>query len=204
VNFEAFYPYVLPSARTAPPPTLDFHIRQSAIEFCRRTHVWVETLDYLLADGVASEFALPIDELFEVVKLLVVTVNDIDYWLDEGVHARRQLRQRESYESVYLTPDCRTVVFDQVMALNDKLGFECVLKPSEGAYELPDLLYQQHAYAIGCGALSTLLLIPDNDWTNPGLASEKRQAFEGRISVAGLNASRGHARTRTRVRGHFF
>jgi hypothetical protein len=206
VNFEAFYPYVLPSARQAPPPTLDFHIRQAAIQFCERTHLWVETLDSILADGYSKQYALPIDELFQVVKLLVVTINDIDYWLDEGVRARRAGRYSTcNAESVYMTPDCRDVVFvEQVPALNDKLGFEAVLKPSEAAYELPDLLFQQHARAIGYGALASLLLIADTDWFNPKLAGENLALFEGRISVAGLNASRGNARTRKRVRGHFF
>ncbi len=88
-----FYSWVLPSVQGCPNPTLDLHIRQSAIEFCRRTLCWVRTLDPVEANGMDIRFDLDLLSQTQAVKLMAVAVNGLEYLLVDTQRGLQLVRQ---------------------------------------------------------------------------------------------------------------
>ena len=56
----AFNPFVLPHVRSCPNPVAQHHIRQAAIEFCRRTLIWRKTLAPVSSVLAAITFTAPL------------------------------------------------------------------------------------------------------------------------------------------------
>ena len=88
-----FYSWVLPSVPGCPNPTLDLHIRQAAIEFCRRTLCLVRTLDPVEANGMDIRFDLDLLSQTQAVKLMAVAVNGLEYLLVDTQRGLQLVRQ---------------------------------------------------------------------------------------------------------------
>lgn len=195
MNWGDFDPYVLPMVAGCPHDTVTHHVKLAAIEFCRRTGVWQENLDTLLADGYSTDFALPLDDQIELVQLIRVSVEDVDVPITNYATARDL---EGSNESLCFTVNRKTLSVWPAPALDARIDVFCSIKPALTAFQFPDALFAHYAEDIGNGALSRLLLMPRADWADANLAEAFRARFNDAITSAALSVDRAYTQSPTR------
>lgn len=198
MTYEDFFPLVMPSVSACPASLAEQHIRNAAIEFCDRTHVWAEDLDTLLSDGLTGKFPLALDDQVELAKLLTVIV--VDPGAPRGVEydpidsrAGRRLANNGTNKNVVWTDDQRSITLLPAPIDGAQVRVYAALKPSMQSFEFPNDLYGQYATQIAKGALASLLDIPGSDWRDSGSAGIKRAEFEREINRHARATERAHA-----------
>jgi hypothetical protein len=206
-DLELILPRVMEKAAACPEPTALRHIRDAAIEFCRRTRVWREqdTFDVGIegCEGLAPYQGTQIYEISHAAftnddigdrPLEAVTMD----WLDKE---RPRWREEEGTPR-YITQSNPNTVRVTPKA-EGSLRLELILLPAIDADQLPDILVDTYPREIADGALGTVLLLPA-DWANPGLAAAHAQAFDGHLGRFGNRVSRGQQRASRRIKARFF
>jgi len=192
VSIDDFLDEVMPEV----PGCTDFaamdHIRRAAIRFCRRTNVSQETVTEL--DIEADEPVLvisPPNTHVDVHKVMWVKgssgfvyplvrntmMENRQDWENLGTAKNPTNYVRLNREEILLVPTPST-------DLNAELDVHASFIPSRNATKLDAVLFDEWGYAIVCGALSTLLRVANESWSNPGLAREKDIEFSIEISKA--------------------
>ncbi|MCE7797857.1 hypothetical protein LWE61_14995 [Sphingobium sufflavum] len=192
-----FFRWILPSATTAPEPTVSAHVIDAAQDFCKRTRCWRSrhsiTLDGTETDiPCTPEDAVLIDiesSAFDGRPLGKTRYSDAEFG-DDGMPWA--ITQR-SPAALQLVP----------RAQPGKLELSLFLMPAPLADELPDFLRDLHGRDIANGALGTLLAIPNQPFSNPALAAHHISLFE-RAMDKGFNLSiRGQQRAPARAKSRF-
>jgi hypothetical protein len=189
---------------------VDFHVRQAAIEFCRRSQAWREELPItVVADTATYVLPLPVDSVPSMLQDFTVLDSDgnsVDqYHIVNANRGRKLTRDNRWTAYVYLSDDGLSITVEPVPDSTDAQLVPYVsLKPTQDATTLPDLLREQYADTIAAGALSRLLNLPKTGWRDVAAAAEKRQSFLSDCGAASVRASRGSARSKTRSRGCFY
>lgn len=186
-------------------PTAYFGIRQAAIEFCERTKLW----------RYDDEFAVTVDDAEALIAPYGAVVESIEgawhdgtpltpktvAWLDDHCSGWREgtLNGQPGYITQTEPNTLRLVPF-----VPGTLRLSLFLKPSQDTEDLPDFLADQHRMTIAYGALSHILAIPNQSFTNINLGMAFGQAFQGKLDALSTAGSTGQQRARVRTRGTFF
>jgi hypothetical protein len=208
MTFDDFLPYVEPYVNACPTPVALHNIRQAAIEFCDRAQVWRERIDTLIADGVSSRYALPIDDQTEISKLLEVVAGRPDrmperYDIVSPLDGRDAQRLQTSARIAW-TDDRHDLFLHPIPEVNDEIEVYATLKPSQAAFSFPDYLFHHHVEHIAAGALSRLFRMPKADWYDPAGAVERQAAFAAAINAEGLTSFKGNGRSKRRQTTRWF
>jgi hypothetical protein len=205
-----FYPHILPLVRGCDTDTVDFHVRQSAIEFCRRSQAWREELPITVVPNTDT-YVLPIptDAVLSMLQdfdVLDADGNSVDQYHVVNTNRGRKLTRDNRWTAyVYLSDDGLSITVQPVPDSTDSQLVPYVsLKPTQAAVTLPDLLRDQYAATIAAGALAGLLSMPKTAWHDVGLAAATLMQFLSDCGAASVRASRGNARSKTRSRGCFY
>lgn len=208
MTFDDFLPYVAPSVNACPPIVAIHNIRQAAIEFCEKAQVWRERMDTLLADGISTHYALPIDDQTEISKLLEVTVGASgrkpdDYVIVTPMDGRDEQR-RQTGKRFAWTDNRRDIYLSQTPVEGSEIEVYVSLKPSQSAFSFPDDLFGHYVEHIAAGALSRLFKIAKTDWYDPALSADKRNEFMAAISTQGMATHLGNGRSKRRSKVRWF
>lgn len=190
-----FYPWVLPSVPGCPNPTLDLHIRQSAIEFCRRTLCWVRTLDPVEANGMDIRFDLDLPSQTQGVKLMAVAVNGLEYLLVDTQRGLQLVRQGSGADFSF-TQDKLTLDVHPLRQRGDSIEVDMALAPSFNAGSIETDVASPHIQEIAQGALATLQMMAGVAWSDPGLAAVNRAVFNQRVATVAMHFARGQGAAR--------
>lgn len=194
---EDFFRWVVPSAPACPDPTATRHVIDAARSFCEATRCWRHR-ERLTLTGNEQDIAITVEDaaiheldraLFNGEKL-AVTAYDASLLADEG---EPEFISQLNPSSFVLLPGMRAGTID----------LSVFLKPDINALTLPDFLLHEHGQTIAWGALSTVLALPEQPFSNGPLASYYAQQFQQRKD-AGFNLSRrGQQRAPTRTRASY-
>lgn len=206
-DLDEFLPNIRMYAPGVADPTAYFGIRQAAIDFCERTRAWRFTDDFNVTasdqDGLLSPFGSVVHEIesvwFNGRLLRPVT----PAWLDENVSGWRSGNDKPAGQPSYITqtePNTITMVPFGTGTVRVSL----YLKPSQDCDQLPDFLADQHRETIAWGALSRILLIPNQSFTNPELGATFGQSFQQRLDGKSTLGSTGQQRAPVRTKASFF
>ena len=195
MNFDGFHPFVLPRVGNCPLQTVDFAVRQAAIDFCAKTLVWTEDLDEVLADPGRTEYPLALDDQVELAKLIEVRIDSGEALQllggPDGLERRR--RTHITCPTAWLV-DRRTLNVVPVPSDGAAIQVYAALKPSQNAFSFPDEVFAHHAEHIADGALERLFALPQQAWTDLGLAAYHGERFRDRVATQARAAARGHTR----------
>lgn len=196
---------------SCPEPTAIRHLRDAAIEFCRRTRIWRDYDEFPLrgarCDGIGTVSEADIFEISHatvkdatgiVADLIPVTVD----WLDRERTGWRDDEGTPVYITQFGPGTVRvTPAPDSASALT--LRLELILVPSITAQRLIDPLVDTYGQAIADGALGRILATP-GDLAQPALAPVHAAAFEAALGRWGAQIPLGQQRVRRRTKPSTF
>lgn len=198
-DFEDFFPHVMPYAPAAPQPVVIHHLREAAITFCTRTKCWREE-DAFPVDGQDTVLCVPPHAALVKIERA---------WFDGCELAPVPYSSVAPNEESGLPEGITTPAFDRVQLIphgsySGQLKINMILKPSQEAELLPDVLYDHFARKIAVGALSTMLILPNQPYSNPGLAAIFAQEFQDAMDCLFASNISGQQRAPLRARSRFF
>lgn len=206
-DLDEFLPNIRMYAPGVADPTAYFAIRQAAIEFCERTRMWRYDDEFEIAaddnEGLFAPSNAVIHEIeevwFEGVKLRRVTPAK----LDDLIPGWRSDDTKPTGTPSYVTQTAPNEII-LVPFGTGTVKLTLFLKPAQDADEVPDFLADQYRETIAFGALSRILLIPNQSFTNAEMGAAFGQAFQSRIDGKSTKGSAGQQRAPTRTRASFF
>lgn len=206
-SLDSFLPYVRPWAPGVPDPTAYKAIRQAAIDFCERTRLWQYEDDYDVTEqdcigGIFTPNGSQLHDIeivmFNGQELIPKAPRDIDRlekgWRtgDLGSGLPKYYTQTEQ-NALRLVP-----------AMDGHVYLSLRLKPAQDATELPDFISREYNEVIGWGALSRILTVPGQSYTNPDLAMFYAQKFIEKLDRLNLKGSTGQQNARKRSKASFY
>lgn len=197
-DLEDLLPKVLPSAPGCSEPLIIEHLREAAIKLCERTRCWrdmdtIETTgeedEILCVPGFANLFELEWARFND--QELEARPFDVDMLFhDEGMP---KYITQASPNSVSISPPAK-----------GRLSLSMFLSPAQHADQIPAFIVERFGRALGDGALSTLLMLPDQTFTNPQLGALFGNSFKAVLDRNFAFNVRGQQRGRKRTRPNFF
>ncbi len=197
---------MLEKAPSCPEPTAIRHIRDAAIEFCRRTRCWRFEDTRTIDSADEGEFAVePDSTVFEVSH---ARFGDVDLearsadWLDKNVSG---WRTADPGTPKYLTQvEIGAVLISPPPSDPGTLVMELILVPSNDAEQLPDMLVDDYGTVVADGALARILVLPA-DFRDLQLATFYAAQFAEALGHWSVQSAQGQQRAPLRTRpGGFF
>lgn len=196
-DIEDLFRKVRPFATSCPEPLMVEHIRDAAITLCERTRCWRFTDTF---ETVGDE------------QEIVCTPPYAALWeIEEARFDDRKLERSKIQGDMIMAdlgqPQYLTQLAPNSVSLQPRgkgtLWISMFLKPSQNADMLPDILVDEFGTAIGQGALSTLLLLPNEPFSNPQLAMLNLQKFDAALDRNFAYNVRGQQRAPVRTRARY-
>jgi hypothetical protein len=177
VKWSAFYPYVAPDVYECPELTMEIAVRDSAIEFCRRTFVWKEQLDTIMSiKGIATyDIEIPNGTVCENVIDVIHSGKRLAPVKFEDLPTNRDTSRAK--------PLAYSLIFGDQLRLyptpdeNGKLDITVSLTPSSTATSIDSSLFERYKEIIAHGAKHRLMTVPSKSWSNPALAQYHMTQF---------------------------
>lgn len=208
-SLDEFLPSIRPYAPGVADPAAYFAIRQAAVEFCERTRLWKFEDEFPIVGDTSEPLFAPagsvIHEIdgvwFNARRLRAVTPDKLDQLLPAwraGTMATVPVGN-PSYVTQTAPNNIILVPFG-----TGQVKLSLVLKPSQDALEVPDFLVDQHRETIAFGALSRILLTPNQSFSSPDMGSAFGQAFQQKLDAKMSIGSTGQQRAPVRTKASFF
>lgn len=193
-----FFRWIMPYAPACADPVAEIHVISAAREWCEATRCWREKECFPVTGEEDAVLCVPpYASLFEIefARFNEVELERVAY-SDAALDVCGQPRQitQVQPQSVALAPrgECGT------------LTISMFLEPAQDADVLPDFLYESWGQIIAQGALGSLLIIPDQPFSNPGLAAYNAGLFQTAKDRNFHHNRRGQQRAPLRTKPQYF
>lgn len=207
-DLDLLLPRVLEKAAACPEPTALRHLRDAAIEFCRRTRIWRDSDSFELSTDDCEAVAVePGQVLFEISHatfssdtceerdLVPVTMD----WLDQERPGWRSECGPPEFVTQTAPDTVRVVPKPETTDPAGTLTLQMILLPSTDADELPDVLIDAYSREIANGAIGAVLLLPA-EFGNAQLGAYHTAEFDKALGRFSDRIPRGQQRAKRRVR----
>lgn len=211
-TLTSFYPYIVPHVSGCPEITIDTHLMSSIIEFSERTMILERDHDpvTIVKDISDYDFEPPINN-----HLVIKIVNawcqgqSLHPIAPDGITDPTIYNRFANKDNSVVTGKPRNIfqkdertftllpVPDETVA--QSLTMRVALKPTRSATTVEDVFYEDYAEIIADGALSKLMLIPAQKFTNPQMAGIHNQKFVMGINKIKQIATRGFVRSNVKI-----
>ncbi len=178
-------------------------VRESAIDFCKRTKLLINEVKIRVVVGLRFYEMYPPDGI-------TYTVNSVRRDNDDFLNpSSRHDFECEKLDvdsgqptDYYIEGDGRLVLGPIPDAI-ETLTAGVTIRPDDTATVLPDALYSEWRTAIAAGARA---FIRQNyfEWTNDQEEAKDRVFFDSEVNRANLLRAKGASKKALRVRGHYF
>ncbi len=194
-----FLTHVLPSVEGCPESLAIDHTIKAAREFCDRTLVWNYACDPVLSQAAEGRYTLQLDDGVEMIRALSMSVDGLDYYVPNGAEGRRVIRRQGTRRNmaVFTGPIDFTIDPPPSQA-GLKIVADIAVRPAMNCPQWPDDL-DEHVTDIAHGAISSLCLLPRQEWSDTKTAGIHRGFFNERMGTVGYKVSRGYGHSRQRA-----
>lgn len=205
-TFERITKYVKPRVPGAPNPLIEDAIRDSAIEFSKRTRIWRYT--HTIASTVGNDQTLLVDadtDVFEIesARFDSRSIDPISVpSLDGDSPGWRDLDADTPIYYTQIEPNTIRLVPVASTAAELKMGL--LMAPSSTATTIPDWMVEKHYKAIAYGAIGELSEIPEQPFFNETLSIYYQGKFEGAIEKLTKQTIKGQQRARPKTKSSWF
>ena len=179
---SAFLPMILPHVQECPTFVAERHVRDAAIEWCRRTRMWRHEIDQAVTENPITLTLPEHSTMFEIERLALggheltpVARPDLPIdasgeagnprWLTQtapGTIEVYPVAEAQLSGFVYLTPS-KGMVFSGIQNAADVV---------------PDWLFDVHGDAIAAGAVSRIMFLPRQPYSDPSMGAYHKARFD--------------------------
>lgn len=185
MRLDALFPLVLPEVSGCPHPTLMLHLAMAAQRFFVETGTWVVMADEQITRDGLTEY-----DVEPATDAMVIRVRDV--WLDsillkpaKAITAYERNANAEGYTHY---DDRQVLRLEGKPRDGQRLQMRVVMAPKINSTTIPDGLGARYQVAIAHGAKSSLMVMPNQVWSNPQLGAYHAQMFKDAISDARIEA----------------
>ncbi|AEY69603.1 hypothetical protein PEp14_00014 [Erwinia phage PEp14] len=198
-DIEELLPKVMQWAPGCPEPTAVEHVRAAAVKLCKRTRCWRDHDQFEVAGRYNDIPAiLPGTALFEIESLT------FDGDPLEPVPFSTDMLTRPGEDDETGRPGQFSMMWPNAIMLHPggtgTVHVSMFLMPSDNAETLPVWMFDQFSEELVAGALSTLLLLPNQPFMNPQMAALFGSQFAGALDRNFAFNKRGQQRARVRTK----
>lgn len=203
-SIDLFFPQIRPYAPGLLVPVAQNHIRSALQKFCKRSRIWRYSEDISM-DAVEKAVTVPAQSiLYEIESasmdnqpLYPMSVVELDemypIWRTDTTEGGPRYISQTQPNNVRIFP-----YSTGTLTLN---GY---LMPTDECTEVPDWFVDNYRRVIADGALSELLILPKQNYTDPSLAQFFLNRFNDEVDrLSNLNI-RGQQRAYVRSKAQFF
>ena len=199
-EIDELLPYVMPYAPGLAEPTAVQHLRDAAVRFCERTRCW-RLIDTFQTTGEHHEIlAVPSDAVLFEIEWAKFNNRELEAVSPQAATWHNQEGYTEPRYITQVNPNCVSLEPHAV----GELKISMFLKPMMTALELPSFLVSDYGRNLADGALSTLLLLPNQPFTNPQLAMVFETKFQQALDRNFALNMRGQQRAPKRTKSNNF
>lgn len=208
-DFITLEPRMAPSVPGCPRPTIIQHVRDAAIEVCKKTLAWRFEQDFVrLTPGVYSyDFDTP--DYTEATGIISATVNGVPL-----VH----MTQEELHSSAPMWPSADSSTWGSPATISQigigtfvlepvpdaSLAYDVkmflALKPTRDAVGMDNAVFDALEQLILHGALQHLLVLPNKPWSDRELATYHAKQYTFKTSSFRADANLGASRSSLSVK----
>lgn len=204
-DIELIYPLIMPFAPGAADPTMNTWIRQAARDFCERTRLWRYqdelTVTANESESIPTPFGSVVHEIEEAYFDGQMLRRVSPAWLDE--HEKLWRLAALTGKSRYIT-QTEPGTIRLVPGAAGTVKLFVYLKPSDEATDLPDFIIDKYRELIAHGALARILMIPNQSFSNPQMATYWQQRFDTKLDNLFAKGSSGEQRAPHRTKASYF
>jgi hypothetical protein len=200
VDYSVFYPYLIPLVPHVAEPVAQQAIRDTCVEFCKGSLVWRSAID-----PISSYKGEPTYELDVPTGAVLTDIIDLYY---DGRHlspksvseiaARfsRDWMQFDGTPSMFtmLNPNEVTLVLKPDLSVSEAITGLLAYAPSRKSTQIIDYVYEKYAEEIARGAAARLMMIPNQQWSEPKMGLGYRKQFVSDIANARAHVNTGEVR----------
>ncbi|WP_328186901.1 hypothetical protein [Marinobacter sp. OP 3.4] len=186
MKWSDLFSRVMPHVPGCPEMMVEDALRDTAIKFCRDSHLWREQImDLYLSPGI-HRYELDLPEQTEVAALICAWQRKPGSEHKEAVHPDINVFRMVRFDTL---PD------------PDKgpIELHVVLQPTLDADGMLDAIGLDYDQALIHGALERLVIIPGKDWSNPNMATYHRSKYLESLTDARLAKANGNTEAPLRV-----
>lgn len=183
MKYADFAPYIRSEAQGCPDFTIERAVRDSAIDFCRRTDIYVPEPEFITVIGGINEYAVSIPAGTELNHILDI-FNDRSA-LTPVSYSRLLLslgdETQQGTPKYYAQRDNTEFYLAPIPSANDSYRVLYSLKPTISSTGIPDTIGREHREAITHGALYRLQMMAGQPWSDPSAAGANKQLFDREV-----------------------
>lgn len=202
VAFTAFLPEILPQLPGCSDVLATNAVRNACVDFCAGSLLWNETLD---AEDV-TDSSFPYDLLApsgaKVAAVMSLSINGTAIY-PVGLDSLEPIQGwADSTSSI---PQCYCQLTPGQMILYPRLEGTAVMimrlayAPTRESTTVDSYVYQEYLEEIAAGALSKLMKIPGQPWSNPELGVYYGDLFEKSITDAATRVNKSFSRAQVSI-----
>ena len=180
MKYSDFSAHIRPEVQGAPDFVIERAVRDSAIDFCSRTDIYMPEPEFLTVIAGLNEYAVSLptgtelNHILDIFKdksaLSPISYNQLLLRLgDETTTGSPQYYAQRDNADFYLAP---------IPASSDSIRVLYSVKPTSSSTSIPDTVGKEHRETISHGALYRLQMMSSQPWSNPNAAANNKQLFE--------------------------
>jgi len=207
-SFSAFLPRILPYLPGCSEPLVNQALLNAAIEFCEATNVLRQNLDTF--DTVVGEVQYdlyPPTSQHTISRVMSVSVNGVDLAPGMAEVIRNDLPTQNAMPRGFYTDRTDSLFTLRLSPPPDKVYpvvVNVALRPTITATQLEDDLFNIWIDPLVNGAIARCMMIPDQPFTNYGMAQQLMKTAESQITNSRIEGNYGLIRGSMRVRSRPF
>jgi hypothetical protein len=208
VSYNQWLPIIQVDVPDCPKALIIEAIRQKVIEFCSKTRFLRKELDGFYTVDSDSEYELetPVDTT--IVDVLTVKVNKRELTpktQDDLENLYQDWRDQSGEPRYFFLKDTKTAVFVPIPNDIYPVRVLVVLKPTQSAQDVDEVIFEEYRDIIKHGALSYLMQMYGKAWSEPNMAVFHENKYQAGVSEALLRSQRSYALRKTfRVKPNYF
>ena len=201
-----FAKYVRPEVIGCPEIQILDAILRASIVFCNKSRYIKETFNVTTVAGTNKYVManMPVDvQAREIVNVKRGLYQDLD------PSSFREFQNNDlntlpgTPQYFYMDKD-RKLVLGNIPVAIETLSVTAIVRPTEAATTLPDMLFDEYVDEIAAGAKSRLMVMKGQPWTDVQQASIYQGLFNDAIESSNVRESKGSTNKALRMVGNYF
>jgi len=185
---SSMYSSVRLFAQQCPDATIKKFLIEAIRDFCRRSWYYQQTVLVNQVAGTGTYTIVPSNSE-EVIAIDYVQQDGVN--LDPIDQEDADYNGREATGYVFEPPNYLFITPTPTTSVTSGIELRLVLMPPENTTTLPDSIYRNYKETIAAGALSYILSMQNEAWSNPALAQQKYLEFMNGVYAAKGQRLRG-------------